>query len=42
MDFHTPEDTQEIINALKQFVEKVVIPLEEKTEIYFTTNVITT
>lgn len=30
MDFHTPDDTQEIINALKQFVEKVVIPLEEK------------
>lgn len=30
MDFRTPDDTQEIINALKQFVEKVVIPLEEK------------
>ena len=30
MDFKTPEDTQAIIDALKQFVEKVVIPLEEK------------
>ena len=29
MDFRIPEDTQEIIGALKQFVEKVVIPLEE-------------
>lgn len=30
MDFKTPEDTQAIIDALKQFVEKVVVPLEEK------------
>ncbi|MEK3937086.1 acyl-CoA dehydrogenase family protein [Sporosarcina sp. FSL W7-1349] len=30
MDFTIPEDTQEIINALKQFIEKVVIPLEEE------------
>lgn len=29
MDFKTPEDTQEIINGLKQFVDKVVMPLEE-------------
>ena len=30
MDFRIPEETQEIINALKQLVEKVVIPLEEE------------
>lgn len=29
MDFNIPEETQAIIDALKQFVEKVVIPLEE-------------
>ena len=29
MDFRVPEDTQAIIDALKQFVEKVVVPLEE-------------
>ncbi|PWA07828.1 acyl-CoA dehydrogenase [Pueribacillus theae] len=32
MDFNIPEDTQEIINGLKQFIEKKVIPLEEKNE----------
>ena len=30
MDFRMPEETQAIIDALKQFVEKVVVPLEEE------------
>jgi acyl-CoA dehydrogenase len=30
MDFNTPEETQEIINGIKQFINKVVIPLEEE------------
>lgn len=30
MDFAIPEETQEILNGLKQFIEKVVLPLEEK------------
>ena len=30
MDFSIPEETQEIIKGLKQFVEKVVIPLEKE------------
>ena len=29
MDFTIPEETTDIINGLKQFVEKVVLPLEE-------------
>ncbi|MFA8438565.1 acyl-CoA dehydrogenase family protein [Pueribacillus sp. YX66] len=32
MDFSIPEETQEIISGLKQFIEKVVIPLEEENE----------
>ncbi|MED3833095.1 acyl-CoA dehydrogenase family protein [Peribacillus frigoritolerans] len=30
MDFNMPEETQEIINGIKQFINKVVIPLEEE------------
>lgn len=30
MDFRMPEETEAIIDALKQFVEKVVVPLEEE------------
>lgn len=30
MDFTIPEETQEILYGLKQFIEKVVLPLEEK------------
>lgn len=32
MDFSIPEETKEIINGLKQFIDKVVIPIEEKNE----------
>jgi acyl-CoA dehydrogenase len=30
MEFNMPEETQEIINGIKQFINKVVIPLEEE------------
>ncbi|MCY8938242.1 acyl-CoA dehydrogenase family protein [Peribacillus frigoritolerans] len=30
MDFNMPEETQEIIKGIKQFINKVVIPLEEE------------
>ncbi|RNF39797.1 acyl-CoA dehydrogenase family protein [Planococcus salinus] len=32
MDFSIPEETAEIISGLKQFIEKVVIPLEDANE----------